>query len=247
MRVVRTSGTSLALPDGSCHSGRVLFDAFDMIRIINLAHRNDRRAQMIGELRKVGLEDDPRVSFFDACSFDDPGTFRSKGERGVFHSHLAIIEEAAAAKRNVLILEDDLDFDAGVLRYELPERWSIFYGSYLAMTPDDLAHSDIIGAHFMGFDVDAANRLAIYLRKILEDGNQPPIDGAYVWFRRAYPDVATVFAQPILGDQRPSRSDIAGLRFFDSLPGLRQAASLGRRMKRSAMRLRSSKADAAPR
>lgn len=228
----------LATRPENWHPARVLFDAFDMIRVINLAHRIDRRAQMIGELRRVGLGDDPRLSFFDACRFDDPGTFRSKGERGVFHSHLTILEDAAAAGRSVLILEDDLDFDPAVLRYELPPRWSIFYGSYRAMSPDDLPNSDIVGAHFMGFDADAARRLAAYLRALPQDGTQPPIDGAYVWFRRAHPEVPTVFAQPILGDQRPSRSDIATLRFFDGLPGLRSAASIGRRVKRLLRRRR---------
>ena len=232
MNAVEPGATLLARPDGSCHPYRVLFDAFDMIRIINLTHRTDRRADMLGELRKVGLEGDPRVSFFNACSFDDAGTFRSKGERGVFHSHLAILEEAAANGRSVLILEDDVDFDDAVVSYRLPKPCSIFYGSYSASNPDDLAGSDITGAHFMGFDADAAKHVADYLNKILRNGDQPPIDGAYVWFRRAYPKVLTQFAQPILGDQRPSRSDIADVRFFDALPGLREAASLGRRIKR---------------
>ena len=46
----------------------MIFDYFDEIRVINLPSRKDRRALMLGELRRVGLEGDPRVEFFDALS-----------------------------------------------------------------------------------------------------------------------------------------------------------------------------------
>lgn len=214
----------------------MLFDRFDVIRVINLPYRTDRRADMIAELRRVGLHGDPRVAFFDAIAPDDAGTFTSKGAHGVYRSHLAILEEAAAAGRSVLILEDDVDFASGVRDFVLPERWSIFYGAHYASDPADLHNSDIIGAHFMGFSAEAARRIAPYLRAILASGDHPPIDGAYVWFRRAHPDVATVFADPALAEQRSSRTDIADLRWFDRSPGLRQGVSLARRVKRALRR-----------
>lgn len=208
------------------------FHEFDAIRIINLRHRTDRRADMVQELRKVGLDTDPRVSFFDARTFDEPGTFRSRGERGVYASHLEILQQASKNDQSILIFEDDLDFAPEAVDFRMPANWSIFYGSYEASDPNDLEGSDIVGAHFMGFTAEVARQIADYLERLLGRSDQPPIDGAYVWFRRAHPEVRTVFAQPKLGDQRPSRTDIAPLRFFDRAPGLRQAASLARRWKR---------------
>lgn len=209
------------------------FDHFDSIRIINLPHRRDRRAEIRNELRCVGLENDPRVEFFDACSFSDAAPFSSKGARGVYHSQLAILEKAASDGHSVLILEDDVDFIEGAQNYRLPDEWSIFYGGYYPADPDDLQASDIVGAHMMGFSASIVPQLVAFLRSVSFEGCHPPIDGAYVWFRRANPQVKTIFADPPLGYQRPSRSDVANLQFFDRLPGFRQGASVARKLKRS--------------
>ena len=63
-------------------------------------------------------------------------------------------------------------------------------------------------------------------------GQLAPIDGSYVWFRRAHPELKTVFADPQVAFQRPSRTDIGDQRFYDRLPGLRSAANLARRLRR---------------
>lgn len=210
----------------------MLFDHFDQVRIINLKYRADRRAEMIAELRRIGAEDDPRVAFFDACRFDDPGTFSSIGARGCYHSHLDILDAAAAAGAGVLILEDDADFTAAARDTVLPAGCQLFYGGYHAANPDDLQRSDIIGSHCMGFRADIVPVLAAYLRGLLALDDHPTIDGAYVWYRRAHPEIVTHFAVPPIADQRPSRTDIADLRFFDRWPILRDAAQLARRVKR---------------
>ncbi|MEG8037952.1 hypothetical protein QP166_00795 [Sphingomonas sp. LR60] len=210
----------------------MLFDHFDQVRVINLKHRTDRRAQMLGELRRIGADNDPRVAFFGACRFEDAGTFTSIGARGVYHSHLSILEEAAAQGASVLILEDDVDFTAGAHDTALPADWQIFYGGHYAAKPNDLQNSDIIGAHCMGFRAEIVPALATYLRGLLALDDHPPIDGAYVWYRRAHPAIVTHFAVPPIADQRPSRTDIAELRFFDRWPVLRQAAQFARRFKR---------------
>jgi glycosyl transferase family 25 len=214
----------------------MLFDHFGAVRIINLKQRIDRRAQMEGELRRLGADRDARVAFFDACRFDQPDTFTSIGARGVYHSHLTILEEAAALGKSVLILEDDVDFTAAARDTTLPADWQIFYGGHYATRPDDLLGSDIIGAHCMGFRADVIPALATYLRGLLTLDDHPPIDGAYVWYRRAHPQVVTHFAVPPIADQRPSRTDIADQRFFDRWPGLREVAGLARRGKRLAAR-----------
>ncbi len=210
----------------------MFFRLFDEIRIINLVSRPDRRRRMKKELQRVGLADDPRVEFFDAMSFPDAGRFSSPGARGVFYSQLAILDQAAERGHSVLIVEDDVDFVEGAEKFIPDQDWAIFYGGYYADDPDNLHESDIIGSHLMGFSAPIAPVVADYLRSISYDGIHPPIDGAYVWFRRANPDVPTLFARPPLGYQRPSRSDIADLEFYDKLPVFRQGTALVRSLKR---------------
>jgi glycosyl transferase, family 25 len=231
----------------------MFLDAFDSIRILNLPHRKDRRAEMAHELERMGVAGDPRVAFVDAIARDDPGPFGSVGAHGCFLSHLATLEEAASAGQRVLILEDDCDFAKEARSYELPADWDIFYGGYLASDPEDLANSDIIGAHCMGYSPTAAKALAGYLRSLLGDPHfkpdakaaadpgfepsiRPPFDGAIVWFRRANPELKTVFAQVAV--QRSSRSDIAGGRFLDRIaPGAMSAARQFKNGIRKALRL----------
>jgi glycosyl transferase family 25 len=212
------------------------FSNFDLLRIINLPARTDRRQQMERELRRVGLGGDPRVGFFPAIQPHDEAPFRSRGEKGVFLSHVAVLREAADRGASVLILEDDADFTEA-LATAGQASGDIFYGGYEADRPGDLHNSDIIGAHCMGFSAGTAAALLPYLTELLDHSSPPPIDGAYVWFRRAHPEVATVFAIPPIAVQRPSRSDIAALRFFDRIPLLRGAAGQARRLKRRLHRL----------
>lgn len=211
----------------------MFFDNFDEIRIINLKHRRDRRAEVEKELQRVGLDTDPRAQFFDAFSFPDADCFSSKGARGIYYSQLAILRQAAKKGHSVLILEDDIDFADDVAHYELKGDWDVFYGGYHAANPVDLEASDIAGAHMMGFSARIVPALVSYLENISYEGIHPPIDGAYVWFRRAHPEVRTLFAVPPLGHQRSSRSDIADLQFYDRIPVLRQCASLLRSVKKS--------------
>ena len=211
---------------------RNVFADFDRIRIINLPERKDRRGEMERELARIGLKGDPRVAFVPGIRCDDMTPFRARGEKGVFLSHLAIIEEAAAAGESVLILEDDADFTRQAeIAAPLPSI-GIAYGGYEAGDPGSLHTSDIIGAHCMGIGTDQVVPLAPYLRALLDHPSPPPIDGAYVWYRRAHPEVPTYFAVPPVAVQRPSKSDIAGGKFFDDIPVIRELARLARRLKR---------------
>lgn len=214
------------------------FDAFDRIRIVNLPHRADRRREMKAELARIGLADDPRVAFFPAVRPEQPGSFTSIGERGCFESHRAILDEAAAAGESVLIVEDDCDFTDQARTFHPLGDWDIFYGGYAASDPADPASSNIFGSHMMGFSAAGARMVSDYLRDLVQAEDTPPVDGAYVWFRRAHPEVGTLFAQPPLANQRPSRTDIADLRFFDRVPGLREAVGAARRLKRGLTRRR---------
>ena len=219
--------------------GGQLFDAFESIRILNLPHRSDRRREMMGELAKFGLADDDRVSFFPGSTRTDPGPFASAGEHGCYLSHLALLKQASAEGKTILVLEDDCDFLPEASDYELPQEWDIFYGGYTAEDPDDLETSNMIGAHCMGYSPRAAKAFAAYLESLLEPdfepdalavargnyepGVNPPFDGAIVWFRRAHPEMKTVFAQ--IAIQRSSRSDIASGTLLDrTLPAAASAA-----------------------
>jgi glycosyl transferase family 25 len=224
----------------------VLFDQFDRIRIVNLPDRKDRRIEMNRQLKEVSLWNDPRVAYFEAVSFDEPGPFLRKGSRGAFTSHLILLREAAEAAESILILQDDCDFLPGIETYEMP-ACDVFYGGYEATDPHDLQNSCIIGAHFMGFSARAAILAAEYLSEFLkpdfppdpqaaqepdyDPAIKPPIDGALVWFRRAHPEMTTEFA--LLSRQRPSRTDIGDQRWFDKMTLPRKFASIARTIKRS--------------
>lgn len=205
-----------------------MFEAFDIIRVINLPERTDRRREMMRELAALGLENDPRVAFFPAIKPADAGSFTSIGARGVYQSQLAILREAKTRGCSVLILEDDCTFSPIVRDFDFGQGWDIFYGGYYAADPEKLADSDIIGAHMMGFSAKGARAVCAYLDTLEFEGIHPPIDGAYVRFRRVCPEVPTRFAVPPLANQRPSRSDIADLRFYDRLPLLRGIAGFAR-------------------
>ena len=223
-----------------------VFDAFERIRIVNLAHRTDRRAEMDEQLRRVGLQDDPRVAFFEAVQGQTEGLFYSKGAYGVFLSQRTILDEAAVAGQSVLILEDDCDFLPGAADFELNAGVDVFYGGYHASDPQNLHNSPIIGAHFMGFSARAAKAASAYLADYLNEdfppdpesarepdynpNKRPGVDGAYVWFRRAHPDLKTQFAQ--IGVQRPSRTDIGRTAWFDRVPVVRNLAGAARRLRR---------------
>lgn len=212
------------------------FAAFDRIRIINLPSRPDRRQQMEGELRRLGLAGDHRVEFVDGVVVDDPVPFRSPGEKGVFLAHLKILEAAGAASESVLVLEDDVDFTSAAQHWQPPEDADLAYGGYYASDSSNLGDSNIIGAHCMGFSARAVQALVPFLRDLLNHDSPPPIDGAYVWFRRQRPGFVTHFAKPTVAEQRPSRSDIAPAHAFDRIPVLRGPISVARALKRKLVR-----------
>ena len=215
-----------------------MFAQFDAIWIINLESRADRRTQMEGEIARLGLAEDPRIAFFKAIRPADRGDFTSVGARGVYESQSAILKEAGRKQQSVLILEDDCDFTSKASSYVADSTWDIVYGGYEASDPTDLHGSNIIGAHMMGFSARGARMISAYLDNLSYTGIHPPIDGVYVWFRRAHPEVPVHFARPALAYQRSSRTDIASLAFYDRCPGLRDLAQAARIVKRAMYRKR---------
>lgn len=234
-----------------------IFASFNRVYILNLPERTDRRAEMAGELARIGTDfDDPRISLFPAIRPAEKAGFPDIGAHGCFLSHLAILRDAHdAGHSRILILEDDCDFSAGIENLLPPafdqldsDGIDIFYGGYGLPdgpgTTDHLASpllrvdraTPVRTTHFVGFGKAAIEPLISYLEAMLTrppgspDGGPMHVDGAYNWFRASRPDLVTGLARPQLGHQRPSRSDIAPPGPLDRLPApLRKLARAVRR------------------
>lgn len=254
------------------HASDMLLSIFDRIYIINLAHREDRRREMDAELRRIGLSlDHPAVTLFPASFPDDPGKFPTRGARGCFESQLGVHRAILAdGVGRALMLEDDAsfvpDFEAllASLRAGLGDTdWDMFYSvapleprpgdrpmgpDLLRLSPD---HTFPL-AHFVGFSAGFSRLAVPYLERIYSRNSGDPeggpmhVDGAYCWIRAAYPQLTVLGSRSPLAVQRSSRSDIAELRFWDRVPGLRQTSQLLRRspvLTRLVRRLRGRPAD----
>ena len=229
---------------------------FDCIFVINLAHRNDRRVEMEGELNRIGLSLlDGSAEILSASKFTDAGDFDSAGARGCFDSHLRALTTAYERNSNgVLIFEDDCDF-AHDIHEKLPvvlcqlatTEWSMFYGGHLSEITAGISIGGIgriapevslCGAHFFAVSGKTLPMLIRYLEAMLArepgspSGGPMHVDGAYSWFRKDHPAYETWIADPQLGFQRPSRTDIHELKFYDNIIVLRQSVAFARRLKR---------------
>jgi len=218
---------------------------FESIYIINLPSRADRRSEIGAQLARIGLSlDAPGVNIFPAVRPADAGPFSSIGARGCFMSHLGVLK-AATGRRNVLILEDDLDFVDNISAPNLPVDWGMFYGG----ARHELETSGPLTAappsaglgctHFVAINGGLIADLAAYLEAMLARpagdpaGGPMHVDGAYSHFRADHPDVVTYVATPELGFQRPSRTDIHALPWFDRTPGVREVVQWIRRQRSS--------------
>lgn len=228
---------------------------FSKIFIINLATRVDRRAEISDQLKLVGLSfSSPNVNLFEAIRPADAGGFESIGARGCFMSHLGVLREAVSLD-NVLILEDDLDFVPHIDTLvrsaikRLPADWGIFYGgAFTDLAPSGLPLTrvppltSLRNAHFVAFNGPVIASLVTYLEATLQrppghiDGGPMHVDGAYSRFRAENPEMKVFAAIPELGYQRPSRTDIHTLKWFDRTPVVKEVVQLIRRRRAAMMR-----------
>ena len=223
-----------------------IFEQFDLIRVVNLVERADRRREMDTQFNAIGLRNDPRIAYFPAIRAEGPGMFRRVGSHGNFLARIALFREAAERNASILILEDDCNFLVPeIYEASLSGNWDIFYGGFEMVGDAEPKDSDLIGSHFMAFSAKAAKIGADYLTRYLEADFEPdaiaaadpgydptirpPIDGAMVWMRRAYPDLVTVFDR--VSVQRASRSDVSGGKAIDCIPVVRTFVSLARRVR----------------
>lgn len=232
-----------------------MLDSIGPMRVINLPARADRRREFARSLETLGITaTDPRVSFFPAIRPQDPGGFPSIGARGCFMSHLEVLREARLAGNNGLIVcEDDLDFAPdfctrfpAALRQLETTQWQIVYtghydlpiefGGYGSDAFASLApFHRVRGTHFLMYRSEAIALLVDYLEAMLlrqpgdPAGGPMHVDGALNHFRRDHPNVRVFVSTPPLGVQRPSRTDVHSLPWFDRVPVLRDIATIARR------------------
>lgn len=237
--------------------GAALLEVFDHIYVINLPARTDRRADSARSFRRIGLgHDHPQVTVFPAIRPEARGEFPSVGARGCFLSHMTVLERALAAGHgHFLIMEDDADFSPrfGALMPPLAAAlagrdWGMLYGwnpDRHGLPPDgspprwiplDPARP-VTMSHFIGLSRDAAARALPCLSGICArpfghpEGGAMHVDGAYNWFRRAHPEIEAFAASEALALQRPSRTDIHPLPWWDRLPVARSLAAAFRRVR----------------
>ena len=229
-----------------------LFNFFDKSYIINLPERSDRRKEITQELKKIGISDSlAQVKFFPAIKPTDKGEFPSIGARGCFLSHLEVLKEAKSQNlNNLLIMEDDLAFtklligQQNAVTSELQRlNWDFAYlghGVNLAFNGKFFFQEysePILLAHFLAINQQIIVQLIDFLEEILKRPSGHPkggpmhVDGAYSTFRKHNPSAITLIANPSLGFQKFSPSNIAGYKWFDTLPVSAQLVTAVRKAK----------------
>lgn len=229
-------------------SAKSLAEYFGCTYVINLPERKDRRKAITSELATAGMSLSPgKVEIFPAVKPSERLGFPSIGARGCFLSHYQILISALERRlSNVLIIEDDLllssrlqpDLDS-ILAALDEQEWGIVYLGHIedVETSGRLTflpvHHPIVTSHFYAVNGPIIPRLIDYLAAVQQREEGDPLggpmhlDGALTMFRQANPDVLTLIAQPNLGTQRPSRSNI-NCRWYERLPVVQQAADISR-------------------
>jgi hypothetical protein len=234
------------------------FTDYDRVYVINLANRLDRRREMTEQFAIVDCDaNQAPVHWFSAIRPAAADGFPTLGARGCFMSHLGVLQNAVEDRlERILILEDDVDFSQG-FRADFADAnarlrdkdWSIFYGGYAVPSGARFDFSDGVLAlappavglqttHFMGIRGDSIREIRDYLGQILTrppghpDGGPMHVDGAYSRYRNDFPGRNTFVHKKMLGVQRPSRTDIHDLKWYDKAPGVRTLAAALRKLRR---------------
>ena len=234
---------------------------FGVTYLINLPERRDRLKSATKQLARVGWDiGSEGVQLFPARRYTDPAGFPTAPTRGCFQSHLDCLRRAEAAGcRSVLLLEDDIAISTSVPRL-IPsiktlletQRWDFIYfghsetGNFPLARRDtkdvrfDLWNDELRTTYFYGVSSRIFRKLIAHLELVASGrpGDQEmgpmPVDGAYNIFRRKNPDVRCLIANPKLGWQLSSRSDIAPPGTLDSFIVLRPMSGVLRSFKRIA-------------
>lgn len=235
-----------------------MIDYFDRTRIINIPSRKDRRIETVEELTRNGFHmDEARVGFFEAVTPSEENGFPSIGARGCFLSHLGVLEEAMRLNlKNILILEDDIQFSRRISEYgkqaiESLEgmEWDIVYfghpfegNSSVSVPAWKVVDQPIHLSHFYAVNGKSVRKLRDFLLQILErppghpDGGPMHYDAALNTLIQSNKDFLAYYFTWNLGYQRPSRTDLHALSFADRAPLLRPVMTMLRRLKGKILR-----------
>jgi len=204
------------------------------------------------ELNKIGLPPKAgHVEFFPAVRATAVDDWPSLGARGCFLSHYAVLKQALKrGLHNILIMEDDCEFASTTEEFEpqmvrtlQASAWDIVHLGHCEKPevsgPPTLIRWDrpTMGAHLYAVNLSALGRLINFLEQVMQrpdghpEGGPQHYDGALTMFRAQNKDLVTLIAAPSIAGQRSSRSDIQG-RWFDRVPGLRNAVNGVRRIMR---------------
>ena len=227
---------------------RVLTDWFDRAYVVHLPERHDRMKIVLGQFDRVGIEPVAgRLEIFPGIRPSSENGFPTVGARGCFLSHREVLARAMKDNlRRVLIMEDDVEFHSMLVispREILDDldrtQWGIAYLGHSLEMPEAMPPQFLLteerttGAHFYAVQGAAIAQLVDYLDSVLTREPGDPMggpmhyDGALTMFRRAHPKVRTVAANPSLGKQAHSRSDISP-KPWDRFPITRDLAQLMR-------------------
>jgi hypothetical protein len=239
-----TEGNATAMQNcGHKADFSTLFNNFELVSIVNLPDRVDRRRQMESQLYKLGVAPTAgHLEFFPAIRVATLDDWPSLGARGCFLSHYAILKRARDRHmRNILIMEDDCEFAPITRAFEhqivtaLGESpWDIVYLGHREQLgvfgPVSLVPwpQPVICAHLYAINGNILDRLVDFLEQVMRrpeghpQGGPQHYDGALTMFRAQNKDVITLLAAPSIAGQRSSRSDVS-IRWFDQVPGLRTA------------------------
>ena len=221
-------------------------NATPAIFVINLERRTDRRVSMQVQLSRIGWD----AKFFAAVRPQGADDFPSIGARGCFLSHLSVLKLGRdAGASQLIILEDDVDFTPHfgnqwkvAMGFLETREWSIFYPGHAmeAQSGGLLRISADIGiqcTHFMVINGHAIPALIAGLECILSRpaghplGGPMHVDGAYSTLRAQNPRLVTYAHFPALGYQRPSRTDVGELKWFDRMGVLSPIVDLVRKLR----------------
>jgi glycosyl transferase, family 25 len=228
-----------------------LADLFGCTYVVNLADRQDRRRAITRELRRAGMPlEAGRVELFSAVRATEAAGFPNAGAHGCFQSHLRILQQAQQRQLDsVLIVEDDLVMSPLIREQQeqlaalLQQPWDVVYLGHVESVGVDLPlrlkrfAGPLMTSHFYGVKAPARDRLIEYLKKVESrppghpDGGPMHLDAALTMFRQANPDLITLIAEPNLGWQRPSRSDIHST-WMQRTPVFREAYDVARQVRR---------------
>ncbi len=242
-----------------------LLEYFGTAFLINLPERRDRLNSAMNELARADWRIGPTgVQIYSAQKFTERAGFPGgPGVRGCFHSHLECIRMAhKAGERSVLLIEDDIALASSFpslvpsLISQLESTpWDFLYLGHEQTGPIERANSrtkevslvpttgEVRTTHLLAINGHAFSRLLEHLERVYcgREGDQEfgpmPVDGAYNVFRRINSDLRTLIANPKLGWQRPSRSDLSP-RKFDSFKLLQPVMGALRNVKYAASKWR---------